>query len=63
MTATRSDHNSVTIKLDPKDYESLSLFAHDGDRTIAAQGRRMLRKAIAERREAQPALPEGDAAP
>ncbi len=61
--AKKSEHNSVTIKLEPEDYASLSLFARDGDRTIAAQGRRMLRKAIAERREAQPALPEGDAAP
>jgi hypothetical protein len=59
----KSEHNSVTIKLDAEDYESLCTFAHDGDRSTAAQGRRMLRTAIEERRKAQPALLEGDDAP
>ncbi len=61
MTKT-SEHNQVTIRLDPEDYQSLCKFAEDGDRAVAAQGRRMLRRAIEERRAAQPALPEPDAA-
>lgn len=54
----KSEHNQVTIKLDPEDYEELRLLAETGDRTISAQGRRMLRRSIEERRAAQPALPE-----
>jgi hypothetical protein len=61
--AKKSEHNQVTIKLDPEDYKSLCKFAEDGDRSTSAQGRRMLRRAIEERRAAEPALPEGDAAP
>jgi hypothetical protein len=61
--AKKSEHNQVTIKLEPDDYNSLGLFAEQGDRAVAAQGRRMLRKAIEERRAAQPALPEPDPAP
>ena len=54
----KSEHNQVTIRLDPEDYKSLCKFADEGDRAVAAQGRRMLRKAIEERCAAQPPLPE-----
>lgn len=56
--AKKSELNQVTIRLEPDDYASLSIFADQGDRSISAQGRRMLRKSIEERRAAQPALPE-----
>ena len=55
----KSDHNSVTIRFeDPEDYQSLCAFAVLGDRGVSAQARRMLKRAIEERRAAQPALPE-----
>ena len=53
-----SKNSQVTIQLESDDYNSLVLFAEDGDRPVAAQARRMLRKAIEERRAAQPRLPE-----
>lgn len=54
----KSEHNTVTIRLEPDDYASLCTFAELGDRGVSAQGRRMLRRSIEERRKAQPELPE-----
>ena len=48
--------NQVTIALEADDYSTLAELAKDGDRSNAAQARRMLRKALEARREESPKL-------
>lgn len=56
--AKKSEHNQVTIKLEPEDYTKLCILAGEGDRGVSAQARRMLRGALRNAVPEQPALPE-----
>jgi hypothetical protein len=56
--AKKSEHNQVTIKLDPEDYANLCTLAVEGDRSNSAQARRMLRGALRNAVPEQAGLPE-----